>query len=93
MKRYLVKCVCIPTLDIINNYYKTNVYYFGRRGECIAIDSGVSSNNISRRISQTGKWRIREDGYKRKCDARKCWVFNEYNAYWRYEAEIICFDV
>lgn len=91
MKRYLVKETSVATENNPNFKGKNVVAYFGKNDRMLKYESNVTEDSNFDHIS----WLLEEYGYRRECDARKNYTYNnpENTKYWSSTIEIICFDI
>ena len=72
MKYYVVKLIAKATDDNLMFKGQTHVYYYGK-------DQNMIGSECSGDWIDTGgivKWKLKEYGYKRLCDAKRSWVYN-----------------
>ena len=96
MKRYLVKLSCKATENNPNFAGETLICYYGKNQEMI----GREGTHYPQENFIVTHHSLMEYGYKRMCDARRCWRYKNSNTeleerlgMWQNKAEIIEVEV
>ena len=94
MKRYLIMNVSTPTeqnvKDVPDNAGAVHVYFYGVDGYKL-LTRGTDWHNFD----LLNAWQIKEHGYKRECDAKRSWYYNnaQNDEHWRTAVSIITCEV
>lgn len=91
--RYLVKQTSYATLENRNFIGQELITYFGKDQKLLgAKGSHAKATHFEQELHPC---MIREYGYKRECDAKKSWIYNnpENSEWWYSQVEIIAFEV
>ena len=86
-KRYLVKETSVATENNTNFKGETIYTYYGKGGVSLKRE-GFSDKDME-------FWELNEYGYKRECDAKRCWDYKhpENSEYWQSTVEIVCYEL
>lgn len=92
-KRYLVKHVSVAT-ECNPNFAGQVLETLHGRGDKILSASGSHAEAVYIK-SQLWRGDVLEYGYKRECDARKCWSYknSQNDKFWQTEVSIIEMEV
>ena len=94
MKRYLIMHVSTPTEENVkkspDNAGAVHVYFFGISGYKL-FARGTDWNNFDTMTAHN----IKEHGYKRECDAKRAWHYNnaQNDEHWRTIVSIVPCEV
>jgi hypothetical protein len=90
MTRYLVKTVSTGTESNPNFSGHVHTHIYGKEDMLIYADGDpwIKRDNLN-------AWYVRDNGYKRECDARRNFSFThpENSEYWRTAVEILKFEI
>jgi hypothetical protein len=84
---YLIESISTATDRNQNFAGETHLYYHGKGDELLFAETGTAYADTN----LLTPYHIREYGYKRECDARRNWSYNnpENSKYWQTETRIV----
>lgn len=93
MKRFAVKVTCCATDENPNFAGKKVTYYYGKNN--VMLGRHGSYCDLSYMPIAISKWELERKGYKRLCDAKRNWSYNnlQNDKFWQSGAEIVEFEL